>query len=172
MPLKDVWLNLHKKVSSLDDVQSGMNCIANCNASCCPRKGEAGIIGKFVIFLPFELDYIRQEIPDRSIPSDQFNEKVITKDGEISINWTENCPFLDGYKCSIYSHRPLDCRSFPLLAYHGSNDQITLEVSHECPEHHMLRSEYIQQVQMLWNIYKDHLPEEWWQFLYSLDESS
>jgi len=172
MSLRESWLSIHKKVSSLTDIPSGMNCIAKCNASCCPRKAEVGLIGKFVIFLPFELDNIKQALPERIVPAKSFKSQVLTreKDVEIRVEWTEDCPFLNDYKCSIYSYRPLDCKTFPLLAYHTSNNQITFEINRQCPENSKLRHEFIHYVQTLWSMYRDYLPEEWWQFLYSLDE--
>jgi Fe-S-cluster containining protein len=44
-----------------------------------------------------------------------------------------NCVFFKEGKCSIYQHRPIQCRTFPYWPEVSSRDDIQAELAKECP---------------------------------------
>lgn len=102
----------------------------NYETSCC-KSGKYELIGA-----PYLTKYDQNEL--FLIFGDRFNnfinKTVSPSNGRILfyLNTKENgdCIFLENRSCSIYDHRPLDCRFFP-LDIHESNDEYFL-ISYDC----------------------------------------
>jgi Fe-S-cluster containining protein len=89
-----------------------MKCKENC-AACCKDS--------IVRFFRDEFAELKALVPKMSIAPDYEDELNVA---------FKTCPFLSGFKCAIYEHRPEFCRAFPVFNLHESEKPM---MSTSCP---------------------------------------
>lgn len=161
------WFRLYEQVNAIETPLAVIDCLSMCQALCCPRKKmPAPQVGSFVSFLPFELEYIA-DVLKLDVANQKFAwEEITLLDGtELSVPWTRECPFLNGIRCDIYSFRPLDCRSFPLMASAFREAQLEFELNTNCPGHHDVTEPFRRHISEIWRMIYSSIPQTWWDLL-------
>lgn len=163
---RESWYNLFDHISHEPEVPSSIDCLEMCEALCCPRDDMPELrVGLFVVYLPFELEYIVTWLK-LNAANLVFNwQDVVWPGGRtVAIPWSRCCPFIHGVSCSIYSLRPLDCRSFPLMASSPSED-LELKINSNCPGYRHVTEEFKLYVTGLWERVYPAIPQGWWDLL-------
>ncbi|MDD5163595.1 MAG: hypothetical protein PHD95_05305 [Candidatus ainarchaeum sp.] len=92
----------------------GVPCCKNCNG--CERKN-------YVILYPYEEEYL-----SKRCGKNIFNKSISLGKGTKICD----CNFDIGGQCAIYSHRPIDCRTYPFVL-RKSNKGLRLCIDEWCP---------------------------------------
>lgn len=163
---KGHWYKLYKYIYHQSSVSSGIDCLDICQALCCPREHMPGPrVGTFVIFLPFELEYIAC-VRQLNISSLVLNwsEVRVSAEETVSVPWTRYCPFIEGTRCTIYSDRPVDCRCFPMTVSRSARG-LELQTSSKCPGYQNITDRFRCYVETIWEMLCPSIPEDWWSLL-------
>ncbi|MDX1388650.1 MAG: YkgJ family cysteine cluster protein [Acidobacteriota bacterium] len=83
------------------------SCIPECGA-CCTRHEDYA----YVYLTAEDIRRISKHLG--LTRRDFLNEYTVVDDGEIVLKMVEpECPLLDGWRCTVYEVRPVQCRTFP-----------------------------------------------------------
>jgi len=105
-----------------------------------------------VTLLPFEAEYIQARLAREG--------RLQTLETIRAIAGCERCPFFENKRCAIHPHRPIDCRTYPLVpVFRG--DEITFQVSGVCPLRAGMDRPFIQLMEGVWQRLQPLLPPEW-----------
>ena len=160
------WYKFFDHILQQPEIPSGLDCLNVCQALCCPRNNMPGPrVGAFLIFLPFELEYIASllKLDLANLPFKWQNIKLLT--GEtVAVPWTRCCPFIQGISCSIYHSRPLDCRTFPLMA-NSREGQLEFQINTDCPAYHNTSKQFRLYIRGIWEMVFPPIPQDWWDLL-------
>ena len=117
-----------------------------------------------VTLLPFEDEYIQSRLA-----AEGRSESLETIR---RIAGCEQCPFFQNRRCAIHPHRPLDCRTYPLVPVFGEHD-VLFKVSGVCPLRGGMDQPFIALMRRVWKRllprldpvwkarYNDHQPKEY-----------
>ena len=73
------------------------------------------------------------------------------------------CPFLSEERlCTIHTHNPLDCRTYPLLPVLNYPRELEWQLSDTCPSAMLLNSKFGEGVKRIWHDLLPVLPQAWW----------
>jgi Fe-S-cluster containining protein len=74
----------------------------------------------------------------------------------------EQCPFFVSRRCSIHPHRPIDCRTYPLVPRFALGEQrIAFSVSGVCPIRAGVDRPFIELMRVVWEKLHVRLSEDW-----------
>ncbi len=169
---KDHWFSLLQSIyAETSNLASGVDCYNSCDGRCCPRKSVSNHTG-FIIFLPFEPDYIahmlNMELTDLEIMWHIQKSQVKTSNGNlIYISWTRDCPFIKQGLCGIYKLRPFDCVSFPVIPI-LEDGNLRFELGKKCPLVSQTTISFQGKISEVWERLKDELPSDWWNIVRKL----
>lgn len=149
---------------------SGLKCLELCQALCCPhtkmRAMEPGEIPSTVVMLlPFEMEYL---IATLGISADIFRRWPLDLAPGITIaigmlDLGKPCPFLsDALHCKIHFHKPLDCRTFPLLPFRDLRGNLDWQLGENCPSVDSLTPNFAEVVKGIWQDLYLSIPRSWW----------
>ncbi len=128
-----------------------------CQPACSDLFCESGNAEQ-VLFLPYELEYIREKLnllsnPFESVPLDGVAYGFMTG--------FRDCPYFKGPDCLIHNLRPFDCRSFPILPRFDPGGSVDFKLSAYCPLSRSLDSQFIGLITSCWKDLAPYLPEPW-----------
>lgn len=162
------WHDIFDRVFGRTDVDSGVPCLSICEALCCPRRPHPSrSASDHVIFLPFELEYLSQT-GGFPVDAEDFVWQSVPLTAEpdgpaVDVPYAEHCPFLDGHRCGIYAHRPIDCRTFPVLARRAPTEAApSLMISAECPGRERVADDFVSHIRAIWDEVGAAAPPAWW----------
>jgi len=111
--VKDVYDYLNKlEIELYEYAERNIKVIEPCKrcTECCKRSGQIATV--------FEIDRIVEFL---NVESNSFSEQIIIKGVSFVFYRFKKvdfgCPFLDGNVCRIYSVRPFQCRTYPVIAF-------------------------------------------------------
>lgn len=168
---QDCFNQLYNQIASTN-YNSGINCLASCDALCCPRSGlHEPRVGTFIIFLPFEFEYLCQKT-GLAIRDDYFfwEEIKINSTETIAVPWARECPFIKKNICQIYPFRPFDCRCFPLYANYKQHS-LTINLSTKCPNYELVSADFSRLIETTWHELSWLLPDDWWRLAEKLEKN-
>ncbi len=157
---------------------TGMDCLNNCSGLCCPQVRMRGmaldaIASPIVVFLPFEMEYM---IERHGVAEDAFRRWPVEMEPGVVIDvgmfdLGKPCPFLKpDCACGIYSDRPVDCQTFPLLPLLDAAGQMVWSYGQECPCRPAFHPAYDDQVRAMWADLNQALPRAWWDLYRAADD--
>ncbi|MDO8532409.1 MAG: hypothetical protein Q7T26_09680 [Dehalococcoidia bacterium] len=122
-----------------------------------------------LMLLPYEEEFIRAQFAGQSgrVPAD-FPQAVVTV-GKCRLNVgyapgdAAPCPMLEqatGF-CAIYTSRPFDCRSFPLVPYFRADGGVDFKLARYCPIATRVSEEFIRVTREMWETFLEDLPLGW-----------
>lgn len=158
---------------------SRLPCLEYCPECLCEKQENEKIY-----FLPYEMEFIQERTGidllatgmfwQISIPAALTNESE--SDDPIVFGFKgklHSCPYLgDRNQCTIHEHRPLDCRSFPLMPAFVDG-QLQFELESYCPLVSKLGSRlarFIVLYERIWNSLFSVLPDYWKHFYWNSSE--
>jgi Fe-S-cluster containining protein len=106
-----------------------------------------------VTFLPYEELYIQNRYSERGAISRSCATKGITTRGA--------CPFLNSGRCNLHQLRPIDCRSYPLTPFFGSEKTWQLKISPVCQYASMIPNSFVDLMLGVWGRLVPHLDLKW-----------
>lgn len=169
LKVRKKWYRLYDTIYNSYDIPTGIDCLGLCHGCCCPQIPKSfSVIGQFVIFLPFELQYIYSHTQAILHVTEYSCMHTLELYG-LPVAWTAHCPFKKNFKCDIYKTRPFDCRSFPILA-DSEGKSLRFSVSLSCPGNDQLTEGFIEVVTTRWKLINSWLPYEWWILINSLSK--
>ena len=151
---------IHNKASH----SSGIAC-EGCPTPCCPTGNKEGT---YMLLLPKEREYMKEVGC-----SFEGSVETFTASNGVVLEFVENCPWLkDGWMCTIYQHRPLDCRTFPRIVTLDKAQLRFGEVPERCPSVGDLRQEHYEGVRAAWKLWFEttNPPIEWFEAVEELDK--
>src|SRR5512139_2049613 len=148
----DLILDHHKTVPL-----SGLKCLELCQARCCPqvamRALDPGEIpSSVVVFLPFEMEYL---IATLGVSPDIFRRWPLDLAPSVTIaigilDLGKPCPFLtEALHCKIHFHKPLDCRTYPLLPFRDLRGNLDWQLGDNCPSLDFLSPSFTEAVKRI-----------------------
>ena len=154
--LKEAWFARIARAHEESVGESGLVCDMVCTARCCPhvpRASEEPTVSHVAIMLPFEMEYIMEHTGvDRACFTETLVEiapGVLHPIGSFDLG--RPCPFLNNrFQCNAYEHRPLDCRSFPLIPVFQEEKALSFRYGEGCPSLHTFLPEYQEQMKQVW----------------------
>jgi Fe-S-cluster containining protein len=93
------------------EVAAEIDC-ASCGA-CCRQLSP--------VLLPKDIERLARRL---RVPNPDFRASHLRKEGEELVFARVPCPLLDGTRCSCYTDRPRDCRSYPHLLKKGMTSRL------------------------------------------------
>ncbi|GEM_PF-1258233 len=122
-----------------------------------------------LMLLPYEDEFIKSQLAEQAgrFPAN-FPRAVVTV-GRCRLNVgyaagdAEPCPMLEqstGF-CTIYSARPFDCRSFPLVPYFRADGGVDFKLARYCPIATKVSEEFISVTRRMWETFMEDLPMGW-----------
>ena len=110
--------------------KKGINFKCQGSSNCCVSRGNYG----YVYLSKKDLKKIAKYL---NIPTDLFKKKYCEfSDGYLhlkEINTNGNCQFLQNKKCSIYTARPIQCRTWPFWKENMNPKKWNVELIDFCP---------------------------------------
>jgi Fe-S-cluster containining protein len=85
---------------------------------------------------------------------------LVSLDEVHGIAGCRQCPFFQGHRCAIHPHRPVDCRTYPMVPVFGDTT-IQFRVSGVCPKRAGMDEPFIRLMTGVWQRLTPHLPEAW-----------
>jgi len=168
MKSREEWWNFFDLLAEAPFI-SGLNCQSSCKALCCPDNTlTPGKIGSFVIFLPYEYEYIESKSSIEFNNLEMFWVEIKDANTPIRIPWTRNCPFKKTYECSEYQLRPVDCKMFPILV-NPSECGPEFKLNEMCPILQNLNKDFYSYFQNAWVKIYTHIPSDWWKLLQDIE---
>ena len=107
-----------------------------------------------VTLLPHEAEFIQVRLK-----ADGEDVPITMIEG---IAGCERCPFFRQQRCSIHPHRPIDCRTYPLVPA-LVDGEIRFQVSGVCPRWDGTDQPFVQLMEGVWRQLNPHLSLKWWQ---------
>ncbi len=106
-----------------------------------------------VTLLPFEDEFIQARLAaeGRQVPLEQVQ----------AIAGCEQCPFFVSRRCSIHPHRPIDCRTYPLVPSFAEAGEVTFTVSGVCPLRAGVDRPFIRLMTAVWEKLQPYLSSDW-----------
>ena len=103
------------------------SCVPECGA-CCTRHEDYA-------YVYLTTDDIRRISKHLGMSRREFlNEYTVLDDGEVVLKMVEpECPLLDGWRCTVYEVRPVQCRTFPFWTENLRNRAAWKRVGEFCP---------------------------------------
>jgi Fe-S-cluster containining protein len=106
-----------------------------------------------VTLLPFEDEFIQTRLAAEG--------RRVTLDDVRGIAGCELCPFFVSRRCSIHPHRPIDCRTYPLVPSFAAEREVAFTVSGVCPRRAGVDRPFIHLMTAVWEKLLPHLPAAW-----------
>lgn len=172
--LKAEWFQRFDKILFHNETfsPSNLKCLELCEAHCCPHAkmlqmplGE--IASPIVVLLPFEMEYLVERL-GASRASFRIWPLDLTSELRIEIGMFDlgkPCPFIENDRiCTIHTHKPLDCRTFPLLPSLNSSHELEWLLCESCPSLDFLNPAFSEQIKHIWQDVAPALPRAWWDF--------
>lgn len=145
---RDVWFELLGSVyEQTGHPQGELKICTDCAEVPCEVGPEQ------VTLLPFEAEFIQSRLR-----AEGREESIATIEG---IAGCARCPFFQQQRCSIHPHRPLDCRTYPLVP-DLRNGVIDFQVSGVCPRWDGSDVPFVGLMAQVWRRLQPHLSEPWW----------
>ncbi len=106
-----------------------------------------------VTFLPWEDEFIHRRLAaaGRHVPIETVR----------AIAGCERCPFHVQGRCAIHPHRPIDCRTYPLVPRFSGVARVEFTVSSVCPLRSGIDKPFIKLMADVWASLLPHLPTGW-----------
>ncbi len=172
--LRQKWFEILDRVyKETQGLNSGVDCMSKCDGRCCPRRSTTRFQHTgFIIFLPYELEYIAS-IKNQSVMELEDSWSIHKTDLELpgdeilSVCWTRSCPFLNRGLCGIHDTRPFDCVSFPILSFVIEN-QVKFSIAEKCPLSLTVSKDFQDTIQEVWIRLYLELPVSWWNLVEQL----
>ena len=103
------------------------DCVPECGA-CCTRHGDYA-------YVYLSEDDTRRLADHLDLDPRAFlNEHTVIDDGDVVLKMVEpECPFLDGWRCTVYEARPVQCRTFPFWPEHLKSSTAWRDLAAEVP---------------------------------------
>ena len=111
-----------------------------------------------VLFLPSELEYIRNQL---RLPSDPFETVLIGNQTYGYMSGKRDCPYFKSPHCQIHDFRPFDCRSFPILPRFDPKGSVDFFLSPYCPLSDKTGTQFIRLITSCWEGLASDLPGAW-----------
>jgi len=105
-----------------------------------------------VTLLPFEAEFIVQRL--------EHTGMRVSLEEVKGIAGCQHCPFFQSRRCAIHPHRPVDCRTYPMVPVFAA-DSITFSVSGVCPRRAGMDEPFVQLMAGVWEHLAPRLPEAW-----------
>lgn len=121
--------------------------------SCAEAPCEVG--PEQVTLLPFEDEFIQSRLVAEG--------RAVSLVEVQAIAGCEHCPFFVSRRCSIHPHRPIDCRTYPLVPTFGAKQEFEFTVSGVCPLRAGVDRPFIELMRDVWNKLLPLLPPQWMQ---------
>ncbi len=161
----DLVLDVHKTVPL-----SGLKCLELCQAGCCPHAAmramePSEIPSTVVVLLPFEMEYL---IAILGISPDIFRRWPLELAPGVTIaigilDLGKPCPFLsEALHCKIHFHKPLDCRTYPLLPFRDARGNLDWQLGENCPSLDSLTPTFVEAIKHIWRDLYPSIPQSWW----------
>lgn len=106
-----------------------------------------------VTLLPHEAEFIQARLR-----AEEREEEIATIEG---IAGCALCPFFQHQRCSIHPHRPIDCRTYPLVPTVKSG-AVRFQVSGVCPRWDYSNAPFVDLMAKVWRQLIPHLSADWW----------
>ena len=83
--------------------------------TCVPECGRCCTLHEDHAYVYLDGDDLPRMAAHLELDDETFRERYTTvDDGDVVLKMDEpDCPFLDGWQCSVYEARPTQCRTFP-----------------------------------------------------------
>jgi Fe-S-cluster containining protein len=111
-----------------------------------------------VLFLPYELNYIQDQL---KLFSNPFEAVALNGPAYGFMSGICDCPYFKSPECLIHNLRPFDCRSFPILPIFNPDGSVDFQVSPYCPLSCKLAPDFFQLITSRWRDITPRLPEAW-----------
>ena len=117
------------------------------------------------VLLPFEMEYL---IHKTGVSKQAFRRWPLALTPEVTIeigmfDLGKLCPFLSEERlCTIHTHNPLDCRTYPLLPVLNYHGELEWELGENCPSLSLLNPKFSTAVKQIWEDLLPALPKAWW----------
>ncbi len=105
-----------------------------------------------VTLLPFEDEFIRDRLAARGAH--------VALETIHDIAGCKHCPFFRARRCAIHPHRPVDCRTYPMVPVFVGNG-VTYTVSGVCPRRAGMDLPFMKLMSAVWNRLTPFLPKAW-----------
>ena len=142
-----IFHNIYKEFYSKDKETGNFEQCDICKDATCERSDDE------VLFLPYESQFIFQNIDNDKV---FINSKTLKE-----VETTEqDCPYFKEKRCKIHSHRPIDCRSFPLVPLFHKGKFI-LKISSSFPYGHKITQDFYDSTNEIWTKLSPVLSDNW-----------
>jgi Fe-S-cluster containining protein len=105
-----------------------------------------------VTLLPFEAEFILGRLERAGVIASLEEVKGIAG--------CQHCPFFREHRCAIHPHRPVDCRTYPMVPVFAAGS-IKFSVSGVCPRRAGMDEPFIRLMADVWENLAPRLPEAW-----------
>lgn len=105
-----------------------------------------------VTLLPFEAEFILERLMRDGISASLEDVNGIAG--------CQHCPFFRERRCAIHPHRPIDCRTYPMVPVFAPGST-TFSVSGVCPRRAGMDQPFIELMTAAWARLAPRLPDEW-----------
>jgi len=105
-----------------------------------------------VTLLPFEDEYIQRRLARAGV--------TVSLETVRGIAGCRQCPFFQGHRCAIHLHRPVDCRTYPMVPVF-SESKIRYSVSGVCPIRAGMDQPFIRLMTRVWSRLAPSLSAAW-----------
>ncbi len=140
----DEYKNAYRKALGLLRPFDGI-CPSDCNK--CEER-------EVLVLLPEEETFLPHERVSKALQSE------LTAVSGVKGPCPAHHPCVQG--CAIYRHRPIDCRSFPIVPHFEADGTVGIRVSRSyCPIADSVPHGFADAVQAAWHLLAPHLPKEW-----------
>jgi Fe-S-cluster containining protein len=144
---REIWLQtLEALYEETGHPRGELKICTNCAEAPCEVGPEQ------VTLLPFEAEYIQTRLAREG--RHQSLETIN------SIAGCDRCPFFEDKRCAIHPHRPIDCRTYPLVPVFQGDD-LTFQVSGVCPLRAGMDQPFIELMEAVWQRLLHLLPQDW-----------
>lgn len=152
IPYRNIWFRIIADLYSRTS-QAVIPCHHACPDLLCETTDA-----EQVFFLPYELEYIQDQLNFFSNP---FEAVALNGTVYVFMSGIRDCPYFKSPECLIHNLRPFDCRSFPILPIFNPDGSVEFQVSPYCPLPCKLAPEYFQLITSGWRDITPRLPQAW-----------